>query len=364
MDKISDIVESIANEKNLKLEAVGEKVSLALTNTAKKVYGEQYEFAVDPASYELFQKQLIVADDDERLTQGEGYISLSKARAEAGEVELGDELTYPVSLEELGRTAANTFLKELNYNIQRLLEETILEKYQKMTAQMVHGSVVHVDSEENTFIEIDEIRAMLPRKNRIKGEKFKVGDVVKAVIRRVYTDKNGIRMELSRTSPKFLEALLEAEVPEIKDEAVEVKACARIPGERAKIVLKSSTPNIDPVGATVGQKGVRINAVSKELHNENIDCIEFCEEPALLITRALAPAIVSAVKIDGQKAIVTLNTDQKSKAIGKSGINIRLASMLTGFEIELKELGGEKPQISNEEALKNLQSLFKDDKAE
>lgn len=222
-------------------------------------------------------------------------------------------------------------------------------------------------------------------------------------------------MELSRTSPKFLIALLEAEVPEIKDGYVEVFAAARIPGERAKIVLKSHSANVDAVGATVGQKGVRINAVSKELHNENIDCIEFCEEPALLITRALAPAMISSVKIeridkaqsaenlnlagakdeksqddlnlgenlanlDGKsdlnlqdlaksknkadtpekKAIVTLNTEQKSKAIGKGGINIRLASMLTGFEIELKELGGEKSEISSEEAMKNLQNLFKD----
>ena len=340
---------------------------------------------------------------------------MSKAREEAPDVEVGDELTYEVVLENLGRTAVNTLHKELEYNIQQLLEETIFEKYQKMTGQMVFGSVVRVDSEDNTFVEIDEIRAFLPRKNRIKGEKFKVGDVLKAVIRRVYTDKNGIRMELSRTSPKFLIALLEAEVPEIKDGYVEVFAAARIPGERAKIVLKSHSANVDAVGATVGQKGVRINAVSKELHNENIDCIEFCEEPALLITRALAPAMISSVRIeridkaqgaenlslagakdeksqddlnlgenlanlDGKsdlnlqdlaksknkadtpekKAIVTLNTEQKSKAIGKGGINIRLASMLTGFEIELKELGGEKSEISSEEAMKNLQNLFKD----
>ena len=361
MEKITDIIESIANEKNLPLEAVKAKVIQALINTAKRIYGEQYEFFVDDKSLQLYQKIAIVADDDERLSSdNEHFIALSKAREEAPEVEVGDELTYECLLENLGRTAVNTLHKELEYNIQTLLEETIFEKYQKMTGQMVFGSVVRVDSEDNTYIEIDEIRAFLPRKNRIKGEKFKVGDVVKAVIRRVYTDKNGIRMELSRTSPRFLEALLYAEVPEIKDELVEVKMCARIPGERAKIVLKSNSASVDAVGATVGQKGVRINAVSKELHNENIDCIEYCEEQALLITRALAPAIISAVKIDENKAIVTLNTEQKSKAIGKSGINIRLASMLTGFEIELKELGGEKSEISSEEAMKNLQNLFKD----
>ncbi len=456
MEKISDIIESIANEKNLKLDAVRDRVIQALTNTAKKIYGEQYEFYVEPKSLQLFQKILIVADDDERLSEeNEHFIALSKAQEQAEGVEVGDELTYEVQLENSGRTAFSIFNKELEYHIQQLLEETIFDKYQKMVGQVVFGTAVRVDSEDNTFVEIDEIRAFLPRKNRIKGEKFKVGDVVKAIIRRVYSDRNGIRMELTRTSPKFLIALLEAEVPEIKDGYVEVVAAARIPGERAKIVLKSHNANVDAVGATVGQKGVRINAVSKELHNENIDCIDFCEEPALLITRALAPAIINSVKIEAiksenasfdanealsaalkssknlggnsaenaensaaaenldenlnlkgensaenlnskgensvvvenlnenlnlksensaknskekakaktqekptKKAIVTLNVEQKSKAIGKNGINIRLASMLTGYEIELKELG--EKVMSNEEAMKSLQSLFKE----
>ncbi|TQR54192.1 transcription termination factor NusA [Campylobacter troglodytis] len=359
MEKITDIIESIANEKNLELEAVKDKVSKALINTAKSIYGEEYEFFVEPKSLQLFQKILIVSDDDERLSdKNEHFIALSKAQKQSENVEIGDELTYEVELENLGRTAVNTLHKELEYNIQKLLEETIFQKYQNMMGQIVFGSVVRVDSEDNTFIEIDELRAFLPRKNRIKGEKFKVGDVVKAVIRRIYTDKNGIRIELSRTSPKFLEALLEAEVPEIKDKLVEVKMSARIPGERAKIVLKSNSVNVDAIGATVGQKGVRINAVSKELHNENIDCIEHSDEIALLLTRALAPAIISSIKIEDQKAIITLASEQKSKAIGKSGINIRLASMLTGYEIELKELG-EKAKLSTDEGLKSLENLFK-----
>ena len=305
----------------------------------------------------LYQKILIVADDDERLDENkESFIAISKAKKEAKDVEIGDELTYECSLENLGRTAVNTLHKELEYHIQKLLEQTIFDKYKNKVGQMVFGSVVRVDSEENTYIEIDELRAFLPRKNRIKGEKFKVGDVVKAVIRRVYTDK-GIKMELSRTSPKFLECLLEAEVPEIKDGLVSVVKCARIPGERAKIILQANSSNIDPVGATVGVKGVRINAVSKEIHNENIDCIEYSSENEILIARALAPAIINSVKIEDKTAIVSLNSEQKSKAIGKNGINIRLTSMLSGFEIELKELGAK--TISNEEAMKNLQDLFK-----
>ena len=225
---------------------------------------------------------------------------------------------------------------------------------------MVFGSVTRVDSDENTFIEIDELRAVMPRKNRIKGEKFKPGDVVKAVIKSVYIDKSmGIKVELSRTSPKFLEALLKAEVPEIKDGLVLIAASARIPGERAKVALVATSPNVDPVGATVGTRGVRINAVTKELNGENIDAIEYSAEPAILITRAMAPAIISSVKIgENNKAVVSLVTEQKSKAIGKSGINIRLASMLTGYEIELNELGA-RGEAKDENA-KDLKALFGD----
>ena len=359
MEKIADIIEAIANEKNLDLENVKEKVSVALINTAKRIYGQEYEFFVEPKSLNLYQKISVVADDDERAKQNsESFITLSKAVKEASDIEIGDELTYECSLENLGRTAVNALHKELEYHIQKLLEQTVFDKYKNKVGQMVFGTVVRVDNEENTYIEIDELRAFLPRKNRIKGEKFKVGDVIKAVIRSVYMDK-GIKIELSRTSPKFLECLLEAEVPEIKDKLVSVVKCARIPGERAKIVLMANSENIDPVGATVGVKGVRINAVGKELHNENIDCIEYSSEPELLVARALAPAIVNSVKIEGKKALVSLSSDQKSKAIGKSGINIRLATMLSSYEIELIELSSAKTTQNNEEAFKNLQNLFK-----
>ena len=268
----------------------------------------------------------------------EYFFAIKDAREVEPEIEIGDELTYELPLDNLGRTAAATLQKELEYHIQRLLENNIFEKYQKLVGKTVFGTVVRVDNDENTYIEIDEIRAVLPRKNRIKGEKFKVGNVVKSVIRKVLIDKSqGMYVELSRTSPKFLESLLELEVPEIKDGMIKIVGSARIPGERAKIALLSLHPNIDAVGATVGTKGVRINAVSKELHNENIDCIEFSNVPEIFIARTLAPAIISNVKLQNGKAIVTLPSDQKSKAIGKNGINIRLTSMLCGVEVELHE---------------------------
>ena len=365
MEKIADIIESIANEKGLEIEDVKERVIRAIINTAKKIYGENYEYdaVIDNATktLHLYQKITVVEDDDERLAEdNEHYLGVSEAKKVDSGVEIGDELTYELSTDNLGRTAAQTLHKELEYHIQRLMEEKIFQKYQDMVGHMVFGSVTRVDSEENTFIEIDELRAVMPRKNRIKGEKFKPGDVVKAVIKSVYIDKSmGIKVELSRTSPKFLEALLKAEVPEIKDGLVLIAASARIPGERAKVALVATLPNVDPVGATVGTKGVRINAVTKELNGENIDAIEYSAEPAILITRAMAPAIISSVKIgENNKAVVSLVTEQKSKAIGKSGINIRLASMLTGYEIELNELGARGE--SKDENAKDLKALFGD----
>ena len=365
MERIADIIESIANEKGLETQDVKERVIRAVINTAKKIYGENYEYdaVIDSStkSLHLYQKITVVEDGDERLAEdNEHFLGVSEAKKVDAGVEIGDELTYELSTDNLGRTAAQTLHKELEYHIQRLMEEKIFQKYQEMIGQMVFGSVTRVDSEENTFIEIDELRAVMSRKNRIKGEKFKPGDVVKAVIKSVYIDKSmGIKVELSRTSPKFLEALLKAEVPEIKDGLVLIAASARIPGERAKVALVATSPNVDPVGATVGTKGVRINAVTNELSGENIDAIEYSAEPAILITRAMSPAIISSVKIaDENKAVVSLASEQKSKAIGKSGINIRLASMLTGYEIELNELGA-KGENKDENA-KDLKALFGD----
>lgn len=356
MERIVDIIESIAHEKGLDINEVKKTVTLALVKTAKKIYGSEYEYdaEIDPATktLKLYQKVIVVTPDDERLKEGnENFIAIKEAKEIDPDVEIGDELTYELPLDNLGRTAAATLQKELEYHIQRLLESNIFEKYQKLVGKTVFGNVVRIDNDENTYIEIDEIRAVLPRKNRIKGEKFKVGNVVKSVIRKVLIDKSqGMYVELSRTSPKFLESLLELEVPEIKDGMIKIIGSARIPGERAKIALTSLHPNIDAVGATVGTKGVRINAVSKELHNENIDCIEYSNVPEIFIARALAPAIISNVKIQNGKAIVTLPSDQKSKAIGKNGINIRLTSMLCGVEIELHESTGTSVPMGTNEA--------------
>jgi len=351
MEKILDIAEAIAHEKGLAPEKVIEALKTAFVQTAKRVIDRNFAFEAsindDTKAIDIVQTITVVADEDEKLLDEEtapAYISLSDAKEYDDQVELDDQLQIEHKLEDYGRTGASQLHREIEYHIQRLVEDELFDKYKSKIGTLVSGRVTRVDAQNSTYIEVDEIRAVLPMKSRIKGEFFDVGDHIKAVVRRVNMDKeNGIQIELSRTSPKFLEALLELEVPEIADGAVIVEKSARIPGERAKIALISTHPQVDAVGATVGVKGVRINAVSQELIGENIDCIEYTSIPELFVSRTMSPAIISHVEIvkneegENEKAIITLPGDQKSKAIGKSGINIRLASMLTGMNIELVE---------------------------
>ncbi len=351
MEKILDIANAIAHEKGLKPENVIESLKTAFVQTAKRVIDRNFAFEahIDAAkkSIKVVQTITVVSDDNENLLDPEkapAYIPITEAREYDDQVELGDQLQVEHNLEDYGRTAASQLHREIEFHIQRLVEDELFEKYKSKIGALVSGRVTRVDSHNSTYIEIDEIRAVLPMKSRIKGEFFKVGDHIKAVVRRVNMDKeNGIQIELSRTSPKFLEELLALEVPEIADGTVIIEKSARIPGERAKIAILSTHPQVDAVGATVGVKGVRINAVSNELIGENIDCIEYTSIPELFVSRTMSPAIISHVEIvkdangDNVKAIITLPADQKSKAIGKSGINIRLASMLTGMQIELVE---------------------------
>lgn len=349
MEKILDIAQAIANEKGLDYDRVLVALKDAFVRSAKKVIDHKciFEAAVnsDTKSFDLFQIITVVADDDIRLKESlSEFMAISEAKKYDEQVELDDQLQISHSLEDYGRTAASILHKEIEYGIQKLVEDEIYNKYKSKIGTLVNGRVTRVDSKNSTYIEVDEIKAILPMKNRIKGESFKSGDFLKAVVRKVDIDKDsGIQIELSRTTPKFLEELLALEVPEIADGAVIIQKSARIPGERAKVALLSTHPQVDAVGATVGVKGVRINAVSQELIGESIDCIEYSSIPELFISRIMSPAIISSVDIktleDGvtQKAIVTLPADQKSKAIGKNGINIRLASMLSGMEIELVE---------------------------
>ncbi|MCW8837665.1 MAG: transcription termination factor NusA [Thiovulaceae bacterium] len=362
MEKILDIVDAIAHEKGLTPQKVKESIKTAFIQTAKRVIDRNFAFEAsineETKTIDLVQIITVVADDDERLKDEEiapTIMAITEARDYDDQVELDDQLQVPHDLEEYGRTGASQLHREIEYHIQRAVEDDVYNKYKSKVGTLVTGRVTSVDAQNSTFIEVDEVRAVLPMKSRIKGESFDVGDHLKAVVRRVNMDKyDGISIELSRTSPKFLEELLALEVPEIKDGAVIIEKSARIPGQRAKVALISTHPQVDAVGSTVGVKGVRINSVSAELQGENIDCIEYTSIPELFLSRVMSPAIISSVEIvkdedgEAQKAIISLPADQKSKAIGKSGINIRLASMLTGMDIELEEIDGETPTDGSE----------------
>jgi N utilization substance protein A len=376
MEKTSAIIEAIAHDKNIAIESAKRAFKEALINTAKRLEGRECMFEVvedtKKDKVDIYRVLNIVADDDPLLEeQPEVYISLTEAQ-EYGDVEIGDHLRLEFDLEEYGHTGAANFYKELEYHLQRNIEQELFEKYKAKVGTIVLGTVNQIDADDNTYVEIGELRGILTQRNRIKGEQFKVGDSIKALLKFVRVDpKTGMSLELTRTAPKFLELLMEKEVPEIEDGDVEIVSSARIPGERAKVALMTDRMNIDPVGAAVGSSGVRINAVSKELNGENIDCIEYSPIPEIYISRALSPAVIKSVKVvsnteDDKRAIVDVTSDQKAKAIGKSGINIRLASMLTKFAIELNDVEGNvaatetnEEQVTKTSDTSALEDLFK-----
>ncbi len=376
MEKTSAIIEAIAHDKNIAIESAKRAFKEALINTAKRLEGRECMFEVvedtKKDKVDIYRVLNIVADDDPLLEeQPEVYISLTEAQ-EYGDVEIGDHLRLEFDLEEYGHTGAANFYKELEYHLQRNIEQELFDKYKEKVGTIVLGTVNQIDADDNTYVEIGELRGILTQRNRIKGEQFKVGDSIKALLKFVRVDpKTGMSLELTRTAPKFLELLMEKEVPEIEDGDVEIVSSARIPGERAKVALMTDRMNIDPVGAAVGSSGVRINAVSKELNGENIDCIEYSPIPEIYISRALSPAVIKSVKVvsnkeNDKRAIVDVTSDQKAKAIGKSGINIRLASMLTKFAIELNDVEGNvaatetnEEQVTKTSDTSALEDLFK-----
>lgn len=381
MEKILDIVVAIAQENGLPQEQVIWAIKDSMIKMAKKEINENANFLVteDWEAKELRLVQKMIVCDDETFNEDmeSTHVPLSDARNLIENVNTGDELEYQINLEGMNRNAVNHIFHDITFQIQKLNEQEMLKSFEKDINRIVIGQVVHVDNEGNTLIELGETRALLPLKNRIKGEKFKVGQSVRSILKSARITRNGIKIELSRTTPKLLEELLMLEVPEIKDGEVVIHKIARIPGEKAKVALYTKNPKIDPIGSAVGAKGVRINAISKELHGENIDCIEYSSVPEIFAAKSLSPAQVISVKLqqassDSERplAIVQIAKSQKSKAIGKAGANIRLASMLTNYNFELQEIAekandqqtNKNPNEKEEEkklGLEALESLFK-----
>jgi len=356
VEKIQDLLSLVANEKGLDFDEVKEAFKRSIIKTAKKILGDiDVDVEMEDGELKIYQNFEVV-NDDRALEMPEKYLYLDEAREIDENIQLGDKVRAELDLSKLGRSGAMALQREFEREITRLLENEIYRKLISKLNTIVSGEVIKVDNEENTWIEIEGVKGVLPRRNRIKGEKFEVGDVLKALLKYVHFDnKKGITIELSRTSPKFLEKLIEQAVPEVRDGIIKIHSSARIPGVRAKVAVSSLNPKVEPIGTIIGKNGVRINAISNELNGENIDIIEYSPQPEIYVARALSPAIVKSVKIDEKNGIayVELDTQEKAKAIGKNGVNITLASMLTKYKIELKDSQEKKSDTSK------LESLFK-----
>lgn len=290
----------------------------------------------DKGDVQIFQNLEVVPDGE--VANPNLQISLTDARADNDpEVEIGEEHTKEIIFADFGRRAILTLRQTLQSKILELQKEAIYEKFKDLEGELVTGEVYQTWSRETLLLDDDKNELLLPKNQSIPGDFFRKGETVRAVIANVDNTNNNPKITVSRTNENFLRRLFELEVPEIHDGLISIKAVARIPGERAKIAVESYDDRIDPVGACVGVKGSRIHGIVRELRNENIDVIPFTTNPSLFIQRALSPAKVSSIRLDEneKKAEVFLKPDQVSLAIGKQGLNIKLASMLTGYVIDV-----------------------------
>ena len=304
-----------------------------------KMYGSDANYDViinpDKGDLEIYHNRLIMEDDD--VANEQTQISLSDARKLDDEAEVGEEITEKVDFASFGRRMILNLRQTLSSKILELKKENVYLRYSGMLGQIVSGELEQVWKKEMTIKDEEGVELYLPKQNQIPSDYYRKGDVVKAIVAQVENKNQNPKVILSRTSPLFLQRLFEQEVPEVHDGLIAIKNIARIPGERAKVAVESFNDRIDPVGACVGIKGARIHGIVRELRNENIDVINYTANTQLYIQRALAPAKISSMNINEEekKADIYLKPDEVSLAIGKGGYNIKLASMLTGYQIDV-----------------------------
>lgn len=342
-EEAPNMVERFAEFKELKNIDKTTMVSVleeSFRNVLAKMFGTDENLDVimnpDKGDVQIFQNLEVVADGDVKNPNLE--ISLSDARAdEDPDVEIGEEHTKEIFFADFGRRAILNLRQTLQSKILDLQKEAIYTKFKELEGQLVSGEVYQTWSRETLLLDVDKTELLLPKSESIPGEYFRKGETVMAVISNVDNKNNNPKIQVSRTNNAFMVRLFEREVPEIADGIITIKAVARIPGERAKIAVESFDDRIDPVGACVGVKGSRIHGIVRELHNENIDVIHYTVNPQLFIQRALSPARISSLRLDeeNRKAEVFLLPEEVSLAIGKGGQNIKLASMLTGYTIDV-----------------------------
>ena len=304
-----------------------------------KMFGsdENLDIIVNPdkGDCEIHRNRVVVADDE--VTDLNKEISLSEARKIDADYEIGEDVSESIDFMKFGRRAILTLRQTLAGKVLELEHDSLYNKYKDRIGEVVTAEVYQVWKNEVLLQDEEHNDLLLPKSEQIPGDFYRKGETVRAVIHRVENQNNIPKIYLSRTSPVFLQRLLEAEVPEINDGLITIKGIARVPGERAKIAVESYDDRIDPVGACVGVKGRRIHGIVRELRNENIDMVNFTTNQSLYIQRALSPAKVTEIYLDEatRKAEVYLKPEEVSLAIGKSGLNIKLACMLTGYTIDV-----------------------------
>lgn len=298
---------------------------------------ENFDIIINPekGDLEIWRNRTIV--DDGAVENPNQQISLSEARKIDETYEIGEEVADEIKLADFGRRAVLSLRQNLASRILDLEKANLYEKYKEKVGEIITGEVYQVWKKEILVLDDEDNELILPKSEQIPNDFFRKGDTIRAIVARVEMKNNSPVIILSRTAPEFLERLFEMEVPEIFDGLITIKKIVRIPGERAKVAVESYDDRIDPVGACVGMKGSRIYSVVKELRNENIDVVNYTSNPQLFIQRALNPAKISSINIDEETktASVYLKPSEVSLAIGKGGLNIRLASMLTGYDIDV-----------------------------
>lgn len=306
---------------------------------------------VEKGDLEIWRNREIVDDNSEDIWDDD-KIALSDARKIEPDFEVGEEVSELIKLEDFGRRAVLTARQTLIQRVKDLEKDLLYQKYKDQVGEIISGEVYQVWNREVLILDSEDNELLIPKSEQIPKDRYRKGDVVRAVIQRVEIINGNPKIILSRTSPQFLERLFENEVPEIFDGLITIKKIVREPGERAKVAVESYDDRIDPVGACVGMKGSRIHTIVRELENENIDVINYTDNVELYIQRALSPAKISSIKINEENGRVSvfLKPDQVSLAIGKGGQNIKLASKLVGLEIDVfRETEGFEEDIDLEE---------------
>ena len=329
-----------AKQKNIDRPTMIRILEDVFRNMIKKRFGSDEKFDIiinsDKGDLEIYRFREIVDDDSEDIWDFD-KITLTDAKKIEPDFEVGEEVSEQIYIEDFGRRAVTTARQTLIQKVKDLEKDLIYQKYKDLVGEIIAGEVYQVLSREVLLTDADGNEIAIPRSEQIQKDRYRKGESVRAVVHKVEMVNGNPKIILSRTSPVFMERLFEQEVPEVDDGLITIKKVVREPGERAKVAVESYDDRIDPVGACVGMKGSRIHAIVRELQNENIDVINYTENLELFIQRSLSPAKVVSIKVNNEsgRVAVYLKPDQVSLAIGKGGLNIKLASRLVGYEIDV-----------------------------